>query len=246
MFDKVQQVNQQKKRKKSSERKHPKPDCDFREGLKGLAFCGDCGRKMFFPSSKSGQKRTILYVKCFTHAKHLKACTAHSVPMPKLIQIIENQLNQQAQLVLSSQQLINQLSDKNDGRIAQLKRNLRSLTVRKNGIAEKKTQLLRDYLEKLIDREEYFYIKEQYEISSASLEDEMSVLQDEITTLSTVAVNAQRLAGILHDYQLSGKLTNELMKLLIARLDFYQTGKQVDVKITFNYQDVFTQLLTEE
>lgn len=246
VFEKVHQLNEETRVTKNNGRLTAAPEQDFRDGFRGRVFCGDCGGRMYFAPYKCVGGKIKLTFRCATHSKYVKACPSHSIQMGKVVAIVENQLNQQAQLVLSSQQIIKQLSDKNDGRIAQKKRNLHSLTVRKNGIAEKKTQLLRDYLEKLIDRDEYFYIKEQYEISAAALEDEMSMVQDEINTLCAVAANAQRLAGILHNYQTSGTLTNELLELLIARLDFYQSGKQVDVKITFNYQDVFTQLLTED
>jgi hypothetical protein len=54
---------------------------------------------------------------------------------------------------------------------------------------------------------------------------------------------ANRWANILHKYSVNGEITNELIQALIERIDLHQQKKDVEVSISFRFNNLFQQVL---
>jgi putative flippase GtrA len=52
-----------------------------------------------------------------------------------------------------------------------------------------------------------------------------------------------RWANILHKYTVNGEITNELIQALIERIDLHQQKKNVEVSISFRFNNLFRQVL---
>lgn len=243
-FDAVQKLNQESARRQRS-LKTTAPDCDFRPGLGGRTFCGDCGSTIYYLPSKMAGNRTILYTRCSRFLKYAKACTIHSIQVPKLVEVIDHALRQQMSLSSAVEDALKKMSSSEEGKQTRLNQKKRSLLVRKNNINERKNQLLKDYMSHILNREEFFLLKEQYEAQSSQLEKELADVQQEISEMQSLAENARDWLRTIHEYEQRQSITNELIQDLVERVDLYQKGKSVEVKLTFRFQNTFQQIIGE-
>lgn len=237
-FDKVQIMNRKVSEKYKNLNKST-PECDFRPSLNGRIFCGDCGSRIIFLPREYTNNRTVLLSRGSRHVNYPKACSLHSIPMPGLIDVITHALNKQVELASAAEQAMGRLNHSKGNRTAQLNRQRKSLDVRKKNLNEKKSQLLKDYMDQLLNRQEYFFIKEQYESQSEMLAEELVSVQQQLAELSARSESAKKWAAALDRYSKSGAITNEIIQELVERIDLYQQGKQVEVKLTFGFRNIF-------
>ena len=97
----------------------------------------------------------------------------------------------------------------------------------------------------ILNREEFFLLKEQYEAQSSQLEKELADVQQEISEMQSLAENARDWLRTIHEYEQRQSITNELIQDLVERVDLYQKGKSVEVKLTFRFQNTFQQIIGE-
>ena len=245
IFDTVQTINQQNRDNCLSRNSNLQIICDYRKGFRGRIFCGDCGKRITFRLSQSGKDKKVAYTRCHQYLTFRDACTIHSISMPKLVAIVEQALKQQTTLVDVVEDSFKSINGSDDGKLVLLKRRMRSLSVQKNNVFERKNQLLKDYLSGILNRDEYFLLKGQYEAQITQLEEECAGIQKKITEVQIQTENAQKWVQSLRRFGQHQTITNELIQDLVERVDLYQNGKTVDVKLIFRFQDTFQQVLEE-
>ena len=245
VFDKVQALNQSVKEKHLSLQSGLTMICDYREGLNSRIFCGDCGKRIYFCLSKYGRGTKVAYTRCHSYLRYRGTCSIHSISMPKLVEIIDHALKQQVSLASIVENAYREMILSKTGKLSQLKRKKKSLVVRKGNLSERKSQLLRDYMAKTLNRKEHFILKEQYEAQSAQLEEELVAVQREISEIQSLAGSAKTWVKTLRGYDQNQTITNEMIRELVERVDLYQNGKTVEVKLTFRFQNVFQQFMKE-
>ena len=242
LFDKVQSMNCKSKKLRGTG-KRLAPVCDFRPALKNRIYCGDCGKRIRFIPSGHAEGQVVLYSRCSRYYNFSEACTPHSISMPTLHVIIQQALAHQIRLSESVQDAVLKMNSCENGKLSQLRIERQSLIVSKNLVGERKNQLLKDYMAQIINREEYFSIKEQYEAQSAALEEQLACVLREIDKCMELSNEANRWANILHKYSVNGEITNELIQALIERIDLHQQKKDVEVSISFRFNNLFQQVL---
>jgi hypothetical protein len=162
--------------------------------------------------------------------------------MPKLIEIIQQALTQHVSLASIVEDSYREMTLSKSGKLSTLNSKKKSLLVRKGNINDRKNQLLRDYIAKALNQEEYFLLKELYEEQYSGLEKELIAVQQQISEVQTLSDSAKKWVNALREFGQGKPITNELIKEMIQRIDLYQQGNQVDVKITFRFQDTFQQI----
>lgn len=243
LFDKVQQLNQATKERSKRLNHLPKPDCDFRDGIRGNIYCGDCGARIIFQPSKYGKNRNVLFTRCTLNRKDHRRCSLHSISMIKLAGILEQELNRQVDLMQTTQRLLSQSASESENSQTDLRRQLQSVQVKRKHLENRKRALMEDYINHVLDKEEYFAFMDKYDTDAVSLAESEAVLQSKLSEYSSLLEKAKQWRSVVQDYQSTRELTNELLREVVDRIDLLQQDKTLTVKISFRYQDVYQKAL---
>lgn len=240
LYDAVQEVNRTEIEKRSSMDKKDDVAFECRPLLKDKIYCGDCGAKM------SGQKQiarvnkkkdslpNFVYYECSEFLrKDRNQCENHYIKGSNVVEHIVKSLKAQTQLVDEIKLLIKQLNKtKNKGNT----NSVTKIKAKKKANEEFRIRLLQDYMDNILDKEEYLYTKVRYEslYNDLCIEEE-AVIEQSFQAVSMISVADDMLESVLK-FEKTEQLDRKMVELLIERVDIYPKG---DMKITFAFKNFF-------
>lgn len=244
-FDRVQEIMRKASEHRSTKMKE---SADERAKLidlfNGILFCGDCGRRIYF-------KRQIMDYKvpfyagvyeCSTRVRRLKGgCIKKNISQTVLESRVLNCIQSQLQVALDYEKLLKLLRGSAGEAGIQEKHNaaIRSIKIRLNALAKKRTGLYEDYVEGLLDEEEYSFAKQSFE----NQYEKLNQLLDEAVQRKERFVESispeNKWLSMMRGANGVTKLTQELVDAMIERILLYESGR---IEVVFNYHDVFEEM----
>lgn len=195
-------------------------------------FCGDCGKPFTVCYSKRNKKgeRYKKYI-CNEYKRFgNKYCTSHSIREDTLKKIVLQDLQKQAEAILTKKQK-NALKEfkcvsgakENVYAIRSLKEDLRKTEIYKATAFE-------NFAEGLLDKREYVRLKEKYDEQERELRQELHKLTDRAENVNEESKFEQWICDFVNNFQVED-LTREMVLNLITSIYIYE-----DKRIEINYR----------
>lgn len=246
LFNDVQKVNLDELAARQAYEKRADAGVDYRELLQGKLICGDCKSTMIpakgcaRPNAKTPSR---IFYDCneYKYSNHAR-CSSHYIRQEALMESITDLLNQQVAVCVEIEKLI--VDVQNFPRVAVHQRTAhdvyQSACVRRKNMEAKIEHLLIDLTERLISRDEYLYMKEQYSLQYEDLlAAEASALKEYQRFESAVSTTKKWLDAV-KKYQQIPFITREIIDALIDSIEVYGDKH---IKINLNYADPYQPIM---
>ena len=206
------------------------------ELFSGMVYCGECGGAMIRKTVPSGTKRYVYYV-CAAH-KNEKTCSAHSMRIEALDEIVLDALKRYIQDVIDLSDLL-ELTD-----TAQLQqagvRKLQGRLEKKQEEIDRYQTLLRSLYESLadgvIDRDEYQDLKKTYSRRRDEAEEQAEAIQMEMNQEMGNFSEGRDWMGQFRKHQNIETLDRYVVVSLIERILIFRDRR---VEIVYRWYDEF-------
>lgn len=243
-FDEVQRMAEQDKQT-FDDRQGAFPEIINSENiLKGLVYCGDCGRKLVRQRRvhESKVKNPGIHVRyffyCHTHAEDSSRCVGIRVPEDTLLETVSQVLRSHFATALDMERLIKSagrkalaLSKKQEilHRIMQAEEQL-------DRIARLRETLYDDYLDHLMDEHDYLYARNRY----IEQEEEQRALLEELESQNAAVMEPGTgepawLRALLSIHETS-ELTRGMVLELIDRIIVYSSS---NIAVRLRFEDEY-------
>lgn len=245
LYSLVQTVNEKSVKKRNNFNKREEVQNDIRDLLKDKIVCGDCGSKM---TARKGLSRinkykesrpAFIYYTCNQYVYTNKAkCTSHYIREDAIMELLNHTISKQLQVALDFEELIKEVKEKPNIRAYnnELERKLRSLKTKRIHIDGCKEQLVTDFINKRILREEYDITSKEYTDKLNRLNAEIEKGEGDLQRLDSIARTADQWIVQLKSKVHDGRVEPELIDLLVDKITVFANK---EVVITLNYEDPF-------
>ena len=242
LFDQVQKVNFEELEKRKHYVQRNGAEEDYRDLFRGLVYCADCHSLM---SAGKGCARvgadtpSRIFYDCNTYrySEHTH-CTSHYVRQEQIYAVVKDAINQQIKVAVDIEQLV--VSIKNSPKTKQVfteaTENSESISAKRQKVENRMERLLTDLTERIIDRNEYEYMKAKY---SQQLKDLLDAEEEAAARKNAVQKKlsvTQEWICNMKEYQSLPTLTPEILKLLIKEI---QVHSNRSITIVFNFSDPY-------
>lgn len=243
VYDKVQALmDEDAKKRHDSMKKTAKDRAKLHDLFDGKIFCADCGQRMFYSRHRHPKIENSWYGRyiCSSYQGRYDEhrCTSHYINQKKLEPKVLAVLQTHIQIALDYEKLIASFQGSEQDR---KKRHSFDMAIRRasqklGAVQRKRTRLYEDYVEGVLDGEEYLFAKKSYEGESERWNRELERLvaernaYQEAMSPRNLWVNAMRSVGNLKT------LTQKVVDATVERLHVYEDGS---IHIVMKYQDIF-------
>ena len=204
----------------------------------GFLRCPDCGKAL--TRSVSGSH---VYYACSTYKSRSRtACTMHSIKHNRLEAAVLFAIQQQVHLAVSYSEIVKAIntapvkkcqSKRLDDLIAAKERELAKIVRYKQG-------LYQDWKDGEITRDDYHYMKANYESQTAQLNTVLKNLTVERAELANGVGNEHPALVAFMRYQNIDRLTRDILVELVDHIKVYENG---NISIRFKFADEFRRIL---
>ena len=199
----------------------------------GFLKCADCGRAVIRCPGKNGN----VYYACSTYKNYSRtACTMHSIKHNRLEAAVLFAIQQQVHLAVSYSDLVARInaapvkksqSHRLNDLIAAKERELAK-------VSRYKQSLYQDWKDGEITRQEYHFMKADYEQKTASLTDALASLTAERDELANGVNNEHPALVAFMKYQNISTLSLEILIELVDHIKVYDNG---NISVKFKFAD---------
>ncbi len=206
------------------------------ELFSGMVYCGECGGAMIRKTVPSGKKRYVYYV-CAAH-KNEKSCSAHSMRVEALDEIILAALKKHIQDVIDLSDLL-ELTDTAQLQQASVKKLRGRLAKKQEEIDRNQTLLLSLYeslADGMIDQKEYQDLKKTYSSRRTEAEEQAEAIQAEIEK-EMDSFSCQR--GWMAQFRKHQNITELDRTIVVSLIERILIFRERRVEIVYRWQDEF-------
>ncbi|MDC7243335.1 MAG: recombinase family protein, partial [Sphaerochaetaceae bacterium] len=229
----AQLVMKSRYRKKATKNKHL---------FMGMIRCGNCGRTLTYSIDKRRKGRGV-YV-CSTYRVHgLARCTSHYIRYDKICSYVLSQIETLKHQANTNRK--NLFKDIYNKKISEIKvdefneSNSDDLNERLITIKKVFTQLYEDYALEKITNDDYFHLKEQYQIEKEEIE-------ELINKKASISMRKEKLSKDIYDFidniksmKIGSELSIENINLLIEKIVISENkGKKSSKSICIYYKNI--------
>lgn len=199
----------------------------------GFLKCADCGRSVI----RCAGKNNNVYYACSTYKNHSRtACTMHSIKHNRLEAAVLFAIQQQVHLAVSYSDLVARIN------AAPVKRSqshrLNDLIAAKERelakVSRYKQSIYQDWKDGEITRQEYHFMKADYDEKMGSLTDALASLTAERDELANGVNNEHPALVAFMKYQNISTLTREILIELVDHIKVYENG---NISVKFKFAD---------
>lgn len=199
----------------------------------GFLKCADCGRSVI----RCAGKNNNVYYACSTYKNHSRtACTMHSIKHNRLEAAVLFAIQQQVHLAVSYSDLVARIN------AAPVKRSqshrLNDLIAAKERelakVSRYKQSIYQDWKDGEITRQEYHFMKADYDEKMASLTDALASLTAERDELANGVNNEHPALVAFMKHQNISTLTREILIELVDHIKVYENG---NISVKFKFAD---------
>jgi hypothetical protein len=200
-------------------------------GLQGLfmsvAFCADCGSKLYFHTAKRNSKlkgeELIGSYSCSNYRKVPKKCTAHYITETALEEIITYHLRLIISLAVTNekqfaQRLMDNSRKEADRRLAEQKKTLIKYNKRIQEIDTLFERLYEDNINSRITNDRFDKMSAKFEQEQADLKTKAATLETEITTQQSQAQNIDKFISLAKETINIQTLTTSIVNTFIKQI----------------------------
>ena len=239
LWDIVQDVRTHKKR---TAKQMDEPNI-----FSGLAYCADCGRSMVLHRA-STMKKNLFNFKCYTYGKRGRTeCTPHHIREDELYAIVLDDLRRVTHFARMKQKLFAEHINRRNS--TELRRELNGLQKELDGMRKRRDELTRLFKRLYEDNVLGHITSEQFRLLSADYNSEQQALNEAIPEkeaqmekLRASAANVDAFIEKANRYRSINKLTPELVRLFIARIEIGERevkySRNSAQKIRIVYRDI--------
>jgi len=210
--------------------------------FEGKIICADCGRRMYFHRKrvdKSKPERWYAFYECSTAASRRHGgCTWHYLRQDRLGQDVLAAIQIQVQAALDYDRLLDKLRGSSGEAKIRDQQNalITSLDLKLGGLARKRTRLYDDYVEDVLDEDEYTFAKRSYDEQYA----ELSRCRDEAIQRRTRFQEAMSADNkwimLMKSISTAETLSQELVDEAVELVKVYEDGA---IELVLNYGDIY-------
>ncbi len=211
--------------------------------LKGLVFCGDCGRPMVRYKQVVKGKKVSYHYMCPNYASMLErsGCAYKFLREDVLLDALSQLIGKEIEQAVDAVRLAKRLSAGTEGQITARAVELRRLNLELERAEARKKSVMQDFLAGELSCDEYERMKICCAGEAERLKGYILKLREEQRRQSETLTEANPWLKAFGRLQLPDRLTKELTHALIQRITIYADDK---IEVTFQYQDEREQLLT--
>jgi site-specific DNA recombinase len=246
LFERVQNVNQDVKIRRSHFKKRTDIIDPYRDALYQKIYCADCGAPMLAQKQKKDREnaKTSISYECtrYIESQHFQ-CGKHRISQAIIISEIRKAIEIQVKLSVDLKAMVDSIK-KNPAIKAyhtDLQKKLTSLRIKKSNTSGKIENLLVDLVNSLITRMEYDYMRSQYQDLLSQIEKEEELLLTKLQQWKEVETDALRWIELVQAYSGTLEIGKELMDTLINKVCISQNGA---IHIEFAFSDPFISVLS--
>ena len=209
----------------------------------GLAFCADCGKKLYHCRSTKWTEEQECYT-CSTYRTH-KGCSAHYVRAVVLEQLVLQNLQRVMAYVREDEdEFIRQvMRTKLAAQSAEQEQNRRKLDKQLRRIDELDIfiqRLYEDHVMGKLNAERFAKLSESYEKEQSELKASVSLLQASVDAAESEALNVSSFLKVVRKYTVPEKLTPVMLREFVEKVIVHAPDKssgsrvqQIDVHYNF-------------
>lgn len=235
VFDQVQQMFEESENAARELRGNQEPIIMPENRFDGLFFCGDCGRKMHYKTSKCKGRRNFYY-ECPTSAAYGKLCKSKYISRKKLDNAIDTAIRQHVSVYegwLQKSYEVNKTKECMDNK-ARLKAEIRELEKESQRLAANSTRLYGDFADGLLSEDDYIFARKEYQAESQKVEDELKKTRAEADHYEDSYGGMPEMADAYQKCIGMEALTKEMVQALVKDIRFFGKGR---LDISFRFED---------
>ena len=210
--------------------------------FEGKIVCADCGGRMYFHRKrvdKISQERWYAFYECSTAVNHrYGSCTRHYLRQDKLGKDVLAAVQLQVQAALDYDRLLGKLRGSSGEASIRDRQNaqITSLDLKLSALAKKRTRLYDDYVDGVLDEDEYTFAKQSYDKQYA----ELSRCRDEAIQRRTrfqEAMSADnKWITLMKSISTAETLTKELVDEAVELVKVHADGS---IELVLKYGDIY-------
>lgn len=248
LFERVQELNCRRAAEREAYSERSAVAADRRGLFRGRLFCADCGAAMGAAKScarpgSAAPSRVYFDCNTYRYSAHAR-CSCHSIRQEDLLRVVTDTIGRQMALAADVEELAARLR-RSPGVLRRQREagERRNAAVRERRAMEARLQrLLEDMSEGLLSREEYLYIKAEYNARYASLAEAEAAAGQEALELSAALAAAERWLRSAAEWRERSEPDGRLLDELVARIEV-TSGR--GVRVIFNCADPVGPLLRQ-
>lgn len=243
LFRQVQEINRLEKERRSHFVKREAVEVDYRPLLKGKVFCADCGGMMSGVKrlGRPGTRPDIVY-ECRNYLQSQRTrCGIHYISQDTIMSEVKALLNHQVKTAVDVEQLCKdvRLMPKVHTFQSTSKQRLSGLSAKRKGIEGRLEQLLVDLAQRVITRDEYEYMRAQYERQRDELISQEAQAGERINALAAALSSTERWLQSVKRYHTLPEIDREVMDSLVEKVLVFADRH---IKIVLRYADPYKPL----
>lgn len=211
--------------------------------LKGLVYCGDCGRPMVRYKKVVRGKSVNYHYMCPNYAAMLEqsGCSYKFLREDILLDALSQLIGKEIEQAVDTVQLAKRLSAGTKGQIMVRAAELRRLNLELERAEVRKKSVMQDFLAGELSFDEYERLKACCVGEAEGLKGRILELSEEQHRQSETLTEDNPWLKTFSGLKIPDRLTKELSHALIQRVTIYADDK---IEVVFKYQDEREQLLT--
>ena len=235
-WDIVQDVRRHKKRTRKQ--------MDEPSLFSGIAYCADCGKPMFLHRASCMEKQEY-NLKCSTYGKRGKEeCSSHHIREIILIQIVLDDLRRVTHFArMKERQFAEYINRKNSAELRRemnaLQKELDTMRKRNNELSMLFKRLYEDNVMGRVTNEQFRMLSTDYNTEQKTLGDAIPEKEARLEKLRASAANVEAFIEKAKRYTSIDKLTPELLRLFIQRIEIGARSKRYSRNATQSIRIIY-------
>lgn len=246
-FDEVQKLNSLKKKEYWQKQERFSGVENTENILKGLVYCGDCGRKLvrYKNIRENKRKKPQLHIWynyiCPNHAADQTLCGFGSIRELELLDVVSEAVRVQISL---AEDMEKQAAAFRFESPVRQERERMEVQIRETEAELKRTRkhresLYDDYADNLMGERDYIYAQNRYKEKEAALQEQLLELNRSLQSIHEEEPSVNPWLKNMLRFRGKTELTREMATALIEKITIYNSAA---LKIEFRFSDVFRQL----
>lgn len=202
-----------------------------------VLYCGDCHKSMERYHSGYKEKRFTGYT-CKTYKRHgVRHCSMHKINAPDLERAVLESIKKETREILKPKDIqeLRKFRVLNDTNLSQ-ETSLTKVTNEIVSLEKHKKQLYEDYLEGILDKNDYINYKNDFAERITKLEHQKDQIKKEIDKKDVFEEQYDEWVEAFKDYINISELTRDIINELIEKIEVFEGGR---IKIHYKFQNPF-------
>lgn len=230
------------RKEKNKESREP-----FEDIFNQKVICGECGKPMPFAlggHDRMNQDLSFAYYRCISRKK-VSRCKNQRVLQNFLKMMVNDQIRNLITMIYDQKELLKKIKkDEAQGNaLRMIRREILAKRRRVDDLERRKTSLYTDFADKLLEQEEYQFLRERTISDIQKLEAEIFAAEQKMYEMEKAIDNHIAKAEELEACICGGEISDELLRELVKEIKIYNGNR---IEITFNCMDVFENVLIIE